>query len=76
MIAGDPAAWDGFFQEELIPAILSLVMSTWERMEKPGQTDHENDISRKLYAALKNGKDRNRHPFLIRYEDVEIDTDL
>jgi hypothetical protein len=76
MIAGDPAAWDDFFQQSLIPAILSLVMSTWERMEKPGQTDHENDISRKLYAALKNGKDRNRHPFLIRYEDVEIDTDL
>jgi len=76
MIAGDPAAWDDFFQQSLIPAILSLVMITWERMEKPGQTDHENDISRKLYAALKNGKDRNRYPFLIRYEDVEIDTDL
>ena len=76
MIAGDPTAWDDFFLQSLIPAILSLVMNTWERMEKPGQTDHENDISRKLYAALKNGKDRNRYPFLIRYEDVEIDTDL
>ena len=30
----------------------------------------------KLYSALKNSKDRNRHPFLIRYEDVEVDTDL
>jgi hypothetical protein len=76
MIAGDPAAWDDFFQQSLIPNVLALVMNTWERMEKPEQTDHENDISRKLYAALKNGKDRNRHPFLIRYEDVEIDTDL
>jgi hypothetical protein len=45
-------------------------------MEKPGQTAHEDDISVKLYAALINGKDRSRHMFLIRYEDVEIDTDL
>ncbi len=76
MIAGDPADWDDFFQQDLIPAILSLVISTWDRMEKPGQTDHENDISRKLFIALITGKDRNRYPFLIRYEDVEIDTDL
>ncbi len=76
MIAGDPAEWDDFFQQNLIPVVLSLVVSTWERMEKLEQTAHENDISIKLYAALKNAKDRNRHPFLIRYEDVEVDTDL
>lgn len=76
MIAGDPAEWDDFFKQNLIPVVLSLVVNTWERMEKPEQTAHENDISVKLYAALKNGKDRNRHPFLIRYEDVEVDADL
>ena len=30
MIAGDPAAWDDFFQQSLIPNILSLVMNTWQ----------------------------------------------
>jgi hypothetical protein len=75
MVVGDPVDWDDFFQENLIPAILSHVINTWNRMEKPRQTDHEADISRKLYAALKTSKDRNRHPFLIRLEDVEV-TDL
>ena len=76
MIAGDPADWDDFFQQNLIPAVLSLVISAWDRMEKPEQTAHEDDISVKLYTALINGKDRNRHAFLIRYQDVEVDTDL
>jgi hypothetical protein len=45
MIAGDPADWDDFFQQSLIPAVLSLVISAWDRMEKPEQTAHEDDIS-------------------------------
>jgi hypothetical protein len=76
MIAGDPVDWDDFFQQNLIPAILSLILSTWDRMGKPGQTDSEPEISLRLSSALINGKDRNRHPFLIRYEDVEVDTNL
>lgn len=76
MIAGDSVDWDDFFQQNLIPVVLALVISAWDSMEKPGQTAYEDDISVKLYAALINGKDRNRHMFLIRYEDVEIDTDL
>ncbi len=76
MIVGDPANWDDFFQENLIPAILSHVINAWNRIEKPGQTAYEDDISLKLYIALKTSKDRNGHPFLIRYEDVEVDTDL
>ena len=76
MIAGDAAYWDDFFQQSLIPTVLSHVVSTWERMQKPAQTAHEDDISMKLFTALITSKDRNRHPFLIRYEDVEVDTDL
>lgn len=76
MIVGDPAFWDDFFQQSLIPTILSLVINTWNRMEKPRQTNHEDDISIKLYAALVNSKDRSQHVFLIRYEDVEVDTNL
>ena len=76
MIAGDPADWDDFFQQNLIPAVLSLVVSAWEHMEKPEQTAYEDDISVKLYTALVTGKNRNQHPFLIRYQDVEVDADL
>jgi len=76
MIAGDSADWDDFFQQNLIPAVFALVLSTWDRMEKPEQTAHEDAISVKLYTALITGKDRNRHAFLIRYQDVEVDTNL
>jgi hypothetical protein len=76
MIAGDPAYWDDFFQQSLIPAVLAHVLDAWDRIEKPGQTDLEDNISVKLYSALVTGKDRNRHSFLIRYQDVEVDTNL
>ena len=42
----------------------------------PGPSDLEDAISVKLYSAFVNAKDRNTHPFLIRYQDVEVDTDL
>ena len=76
MIAGDPVSWDGFFKESLIPAILAHVISTWDQMKKPQQMDLEDEVSVKLYSALVNGKDRQRHAFLIRIQDMEIDTDL
>lgn len=76
MTVGDPSYWDDFFQQNLIPSILAHVISTWEQMPKPGPSDLEDAISIRLYAALINAKDRNVHAFLIRYEDVEVDTDL
>ena len=76
MITGDSVDWDDLFQEDLIPTVLSYITSTWDSMEKPGPTAHETDISLKLFIALKNSKKRNKLAFLIRYEDVEVDSDL
>jgi hypothetical protein len=76
MTTGDPSAWDDFFQQSLVPAILMLVINTWGKLAKPGQSDLEDAISVNLYSALTRAKDRNTHMFLIRYQDVEIDTDL
>ncbi len=76
MTAGDPSAWDDFFQQSLVPAVLAHVIATWDRMPKPGPSDFEDAISVKLYSALIRAKDRNAHVFLIRYQDVEVDTDL
>lgn len=76
MTIGDPSYWDDFFHQNLIPSILSYVITTWEQMPMPGPSDHEDAISVKLYSALINAKDRNAHAFLIRYQDVEVDTDL
>jgi hypothetical protein len=76
MKVGDPSYWDDFFQQNLIPNILSYVITTWEQMAAPGPSDLEDAISVKLYSALIKAKDRDKHAFLIRYQDVEIDTDL
>lgn len=76
MTAGDPSYWDDFFQQNLIPSVLSYVIATWQQMPKPGPSDLEDAISVKLYSALIKAKDRNAHAFLIRYQDVEVDTDL
>lgn len=76
MTVGDPAHWDDFFQQNLIPAVLSHVIEIWEQMPKPGPSELEDEISDKLYLALVNAKRRSELPFLIRREDLEFDTDL
>jgi len=76
MTVGDPAYWDDFFQQNLIPAVLSHVIEIWEQMPKPGPSELEDAISDKLYSALVNAKRRSDFPFLIRREDLEFDTDL
>lgn len=76
MTVGDPSYWDDFFQQNLIPAVLAHVIETWEQMPKPGPSDLEDAISVKLYSALINSKSRNTLAFLIRYQDVEVDTDM
>ncbi|MCL4203305.1 MAG: hypothetical protein KJ000_12460 [Pirellulaceae bacterium] len=75
-VAGNPAQWDDLFEQDLIPAVLTLVIAAWGQIEKPAQDAREDDISKRLYLALVNGKDRNSHAFLIRYQDVEVDDDL
>jgi hypothetical protein len=75
MMAGDPSSWDDLFTE-LIPVLLALVLDAWGRIIKPTEDEHEDDTSVRLYTAMITGKDRNRHPFLIRYQDLEVDTDL
>ena len=76
MTVGDPSYWDDFFQQNLIPAVLAHVITTWEGMSKPGPSDLEDLISDRLYSELVNAKRRSDFPFLIRREDLEIDTDL
>jgi hypothetical protein len=76
MTIGDTSYWDDFFQQNLVPTILAHVITAWEKMPKPGPSDLEDAISVRLYAALIKAKDRNAHAYLIRYQDVEVDTDL
>lgn len=76
MTIGDPSDWDDFFERSLLPAVFDHVVATWNRMHSPAPDDLEDAVSVKLYSALVRAKDRNSHPFLIRYQDVEVNTDL
>ena len=76
MIVGDTSYWDDLFEQNLIPAVLAYVITTWEQMPSPAPSDLEDVISDKLYSALVNAKCRNEFPFLIRREDLEFDTAL
>ena len=73
MIEGSPAEWDDLFANKLIPSVLNLVLGAWERIEKPSEDELEPATCLRLYAAILRSKDRQKHPFLPRYEDVEID---
>jgi len=76
MTPGDTSYWDDFFPQSLVPVVLTHVLDTWDKISKPGPSDHEPDITLRLYCALVRAKDRSTHAFLIRYEDMEIDTNL
>ena len=76
MTLGDTSYWDDFFPQSLVPVVLTHVLATWGQFPKPGPSDTEPDITLRFYCALLKEKDRNLHPFLIRYEDMEIDTNL
>lgn len=76
MTAGDPVQWDDLFVEELIPSVLALVLDAWGRIEKPAADELEDRTTVRLYSAMITGKDRQRHAFLIRYQDMEVDSDL
>lgn len=76
MIAGDATQWDDLFQKRLLPSIFALVRDAWNRISRPTPDEYETETSRRLYCAIVNGKDRQKHPFLVRYEDMEVDADL
>lgn len=76
MTVGDTAQWDSLFVEDLIPSLLALVLDAWEHIEKPALDELENRTTLRLYSAMIGGKDRQRHAFLIRYQDMEVDADL
>jgi hypothetical protein len=73
MSGGDSSYWNDLFKQSLVPMVLLHVITTWEQMPKPGQSDLEDTISDKLFSALVNAKNRSDLPFLMRREDLEFD---
>ncbi len=73
--AGDAGLWADLFPDHLIPNILELVVTTWQRLQKPQPLDYEVPISRRFREALRGGKDLHELPFTIWPESSETDPD-
>lgn len=59
--------------EQILPDILRLVVDTWARMSKPFADDKEDPITRLLCAALRKNRTVRDLPFLIDFQNVELD---
>jgi hypothetical protein len=76
MTIGDTTEWDDFILNGGVSLILALTLDAWRHIAAPAPDEHEDKTSVRLYAAMVNKRDRQAHRFLIRYQDVEVDTDL
>lgn len=76
MTVGDSSEWDDFIASGGVASVLALTLDAWSRLAPPTEDELEERTSIRLYAAMVKNRDRQRHRFLIRYEDVEVDIDL
>jgi hypothetical protein len=76
MTIGDSTEWDGFILNGGVGLVMDLTLDAWRHTIAPAPDEHEDKTSVRLYATMVKKRDRQAHRFLIRYQDVEIDTDL
>ncbi len=72
-IIGDASQWADLFPDNLIPDILGLVITTWQRFKKPHRNDLEVPITRRFREELVMEKDHRYLPFSIWPESSETD---
>ena len=71
--AGAPDLWADLFPDDLIPAIIDLVLNCWETFPKPDTAELEVPITQRLCVCLRTQKNRTRLPFTIGIESQELD---
>lgn len=69
---GSPEAWVDFIETQ-VPAILALVIETWEAMPPPAGNELEDAASESLCRALRQSRDSRDLPFRIDTQLVELD---
>jgi hypothetical protein len=75
MVVGNVQNWAAdLFPTHLIPAILELVLETWDKFKKPNSTENENPISSRFAEKLRQAKNEADLPFKIRPEVQSIET--
>ena len=71
-IQGNPADWTDLL-DSMVPAILSLTISSWESLPPIPSDEKEDDITVKLCRALRQNRDARDLPFQIHTQQVELD---
>ncbi|MFT3881096.1 MAG: hypothetical protein QM703_15715 [Gemmatales bacterium] len=69
---GSPEEWVGFIETQ-VPAILALVIETWEAMPPPAGNELEDAVSESLCRALRLARNGCDLPFRIDTQLVELD---
>lgn len=72
---GDSSEWDDYFEYQLIPTILDLVLDAWATLSSVVGDEKEDTVTDRLYAALRRCKLRNSHPFQVHIQPAEFDMD-
>lgn len=76
MTVGDSSEWDDFLLSGGIESVITLTLDAWSQIASPAPDENEDKTSIRLYSAMVKRRSRQAHPFLIRYQDMEIDVDL
>jgi hypothetical protein len=69
---GSPDEWVDFIETQ-VPAILALVIETWETMPPPAGNELEDTVSESLCRALRQSRNGCDLPFRIDTQLVELD---
>jgi len=70
---GDPHLWADVFPDDLVPAIIDVVLDSWKAFPAPAPDALEVPITREFHIYLRRHKDRTKLPFSIMVEPDEID---
>jgi hypothetical protein len=71
-VIGTSNDWSDFI-DPMLPAILSLVIESWQTMQAPGPDDKEDDITVALCRILTRNRTARGLMFQIRTQVVELD---
>ena len=72
MVVGSPAEWVDLI-DPMVPAILSLVVSSWEEMPAYAADETEDNITLLLCRRLRQNKKARALPFQVRPQTIELD---
>lgn len=72
MHLGSPEQWIDFLESQ-VPAIVSLVIDTWEAMPPPAGDELEDRVSENLCRLLRQSRASRELPFQIHPQLVELD---